>query len=88
MESSLVTDEMVDMAISWFARLRADDVTASDRENFFEWLREHRMHQHAFVEIVDLWEDMSVVRVLEFEELRPYPQLWQLRQEYKAIAGT
>lgn len=87
MEGSLVTDEMADTAITWFARLRADDVSARDRSDFLEWLRSHRLHQYAFIEIVNLWEDLSVVKVLEYEELRPFPQLWQMKQEFKAQAG-
>lgn len=87
MEPSPVTDEMADSAIAWFARLRADNVSSDDRSRFLEWLRSHRLHQHAFIEIVNLWEDLSVVKVLEWDELRPYPQLWELKQEYQSVGS-
>ncbi len=77
MADTQVTDEMADAAITWFARLRADDVTASDRAGFLNWLREHRDHQIAFVEILNLWEDLSVIKQLDFEELKPFPLLFK-----------
>ena len=88
MQKEQVTDQMADVAITWFARLRADDVTADDRENFLAWLRLDRCHQMAFVEILNLWEDMSVVRLLEFDELQPFPllqgRIWNDKEQAKA----
>ncbi len=81
MNNSPVTDAMADRAIEWFVRLRAEDVTETERGTFFEWLREAREHQQAFVEILRLWEDMSVVREMDFDELRPFPQIWELKRE-------
>ena len=88
MQKEQVTDQMADVAITWFARLRADDVTADDRENFLAWLRLDRCHQMAFVEILNLWEDMSVVTMLEFDELQPFPllqgRIWNDKEQAKA----
>ena len=88
MQKEQVTDQMADVAITWFARLRADDVTADDRENFLAWLRLDRCHQMAFVEILNLWEDMSVVRMLDFDQLQPFPllqgRIWTDREQAKA----
>ncbi|MBT4160175.1 MAG: FecR/PupR family sigma factor regulator [Gammaproteobacteria bacterium] len=76
-----VTDAMADRAIEWFARLRADDVGEADRYNFVEWLREDRSHQVAFIEILNLWEDLAVVKTLDFEEVRPFVTLWDEKEK-------
>ncbi len=86
MNKSLVTDELADRAIEWFVRLRAEDVTEMERGTFFEWLREAREHQQAFIEILRLWEDMSVVKEMDFDELRPFPQIWELKRKAEASA--
>ena len=88
MNKTPVTDELADRAIEWFARLRADDVTEMERSTFFEWLREAREHQRAFVEILRLWEDMSVVKEMDFDELRPFPQIWELKRKIEASAAS
>ena len=88
MNKSPVTDEQADTAIEWFVRLRAEDVTEVERNIFFEWLREARIHQQAFVEILHLWEDMSVVKEMDFDELRPFPQIWELKQKVEAGAAS
>lgn len=84
MDKSRVTDEMANAAIEWFARLRADDVSDGDRERFVAWLRDHRLHQVAFIEILRLWEDLAVVSTLDFEELQPFPMLWNEKERVKA----
>lgn len=79
-----VTEQMADEAITWFARLRADDVTTSDRENFVSWLRENRMHQFAFIEILSLWEDLAIVKSLDFEELQSCSVVWSEREKVRS----
>ena len=81
MNKSPVTDALADRAIEWFVRLRAEDVTETERRTFFEWLREAREHQQAFMEIIRLWEDMSVVKGMDFDELRSFPQIWELKRK-------
>ena len=81
MNKSPVTEETTDTAIVWFARLQASDVTDRERESFFNWLQQAQEHQQAFVDVLTLWEGMSVVKMMDFEELRPFPQLWDYKQE-------
>ena len=88
MNGSRVTDAMADTAIEWFARLRADDVTDEDRTGFVSWLRGDRLHQMAFIEILGLWEDLSILRTLDFEELQPFPILWNEKERVKARLGN
>ncbi len=84
MDDAQVTDEMADAAIAWFVRLRREEVTAEDREGFVNWLRDDRLHQMAFIEILRLWEDLSVVATLDFEELQPFPMLWRAKERVKS----
>jgi ferric-dicitrate binding protein FerR (iron transport regulator) len=81
MDPSAVPNEIADIAIGWFVRLRSPAVTEEERGNFFLWLREARVHQQAFVEILRLWEGLAVIKEMNFEELSPFPQLWEFKQE-------
>jgi ferric-dicitrate binding protein FerR (iron transport regulator) len=80
MKDTQITDAMAETAIAWFARLRADDVTDDDRVGFVMWLRLHRMHQFAFIEVLDLWEDLAMFSALDFEEFQQFTQLWNLKR--------
>ena len=84
MGQTSVSSEIADIAIEWFVRLRASDVTEAERGNFFLWLRESCSHQQAFVEILQLWEGMVVVKHMNFDELRPSPELWSFKRELEA----
>ena len=84
MDKLQVTDMMADEAITWFARLRADDVSEADRNGFVVWLRDHRLHQHAFIEILNLWEDLSVVKSLEFDGLQSFSMLWKEKERARS----
>ena len=84
MDDARVTDEMANTAIEWFARLRREEVTDQDRDGFVCWLRDNRLHQMAFIEILRLWEDLSVVSTLDFKELQPFPSLWREKERVKA----
>ena len=84
MDDSRVPDDIADVAIEWFVRLRAPYVTETERGDFFLWLREARVHQQAFVGILRLWEGLAVVKQMNFDELSPFPQIWEFKQEVEA----
>ena len=69
-----------DQSIGWFVRLRAEDVTQEERDLFFGWLRAAREHQQAFVETLQLWESVAVVKQMNFDELKPFPQVWEYKK--------
>lgn len=75
---------VADQAIEWFARLRADDVSSDDRASFFAWLKQGRENQRAFVEILELWEGLSVVADMDFDELTPFPPLAHYKRKVEA----
>jgi ferric-dicitrate binding protein FerR (iron transport regulator) len=84
--NTTVTEEMTNCAIEWFVRLRAEDVTNKERESFVNWLQAASEHQQAFTDILKMWEGLSVVKQWGFEELRPFPQIWNSIQ--KAEVGV
>lgn len=55
------SEESLDQAIAWIARLRSDQVTESDQADFALWLSESEQHQAAFDEAMVLWESTGVV---------------------------
>jgi transmembrane sensor len=81
-----VAEEKADRAIEWFVRLRADDITEGERSQFFNWLQESRENQQAFVEALRLWDDLSVLKEMNFEELLPGPEIWALKRKLEASA--
>ena len=86
MSDSTVTEELADRAIEWFVRLRADDVSEGERNQFFQWLQESRENQQAFVETLQFWDDLSVVKEMNFEGL-PLPQICEIKRKLEASAA-
>lgn len=74
------SDALINEAITWFARLRADDVSDRDRERFFDWLRSGTAHQQAFIEVLHLWEGLGVVREMTIEDLQPFPLVAEFKR--------
>ena len=81
MTRSTVSEASSDAAIEWFVRLRADDVTDLERSRFFQWLRVKREHQQAFIETLRLWEDLSIIREMDYDELRSVPVVWDFKEK-------
>ena len=83
----LATEELADRAIEWFVRLRAEDVSEGERNQFFQWLQASRENQQAFVETLQFWDDLSVVKEMNFEGLLPAPQIWEIKRKLEACAA-
>ncbi len=64
--SSLTPEQhrALDQAAAWIARLRADDVSAADREEFACWLSEDPGNAAAFDRMLEMWKDLGVLRAL------------------------
>lgn len=52
-------DRTDQQAAFWFARLRADDVSQSDREAWQRWLEQARAHRDAYARIEALWSALG-----------------------------
>ena len=88
MSITTVSDAVADRAIEWFVRLRAEDVTDLERKDFFAWLKTSRENQRGFVEALQLWEDVAVVKQMRFEELKPFPQIWDFKKKAEASLAS
>ena len=58
---SVPPGQMDDIACAWLARLRADDVSAEDRQAFALWLAERPEHKAAMDRVLDLWSELDVL---------------------------
>ncbi len=60
-------------AADWFARMKADQVTAEDHARFEAWLRAHPCNAKAYAELTDLWKDLvrsaPLVRAVYFGQV-------------------
>ncbi len=54
-----------DQALAWIARLRADTVSAADRQAFALWLAEDDAHVRAMDEALELWEELGDMVAVE-----------------------
>jgi len=72
------------VAIRWFVRLRAEDKTEIEQDQFLDWLFESQTNQQAFTEILSLWDSLEVVKTLRFnEQLYALPALNLLQKHTK-----
>jgi ferric-dicitrate binding protein FerR (iron transport regulator) len=84
MSGSIVNEALADRAIEWIVRLRADDVSEAKRNQFFQWLQQSRENQLAFVDTLQLWYDLSVVKNMNFEGLLPMAHIWDRKHKLEA----
>ena len=62
------SEQALDQAATWIARLRADDVTAEHKDAFAKWLSTSAENRKAYDQSFALWEDLAVVGKLPFED--------------------
>lgn len=65
------TDERLDQACAWIARLRSDTVSASDRRNFSSWMAQCPENREAFARMSELWGDLGALSQFPVDELYP-----------------
>lgn len=58
-DTSSFTEELLDQASAWIVRLRSDQATERDQQDFASWLAESPQHQAAFDEMMVLWQAMG-----------------------------
>ncbi|AWF80045.1 iron acquisition-like protein [Microbulbifer sp. A4B17] len=66
----IVSEDSLDQACAWVARLRSDSVSSSDRHQFSQWLSREE-NQRAFAEITELWGDLGAISHLPVDTLFP-----------------
>lgn len=62
--SSTHPDALNKQAIEWFARMRANNVTAAEQAQFKAWINTSALHQQAFSEVNSFWEDVDFSNLL------------------------
>ena len=65
------SEEALDQACAWIARLRSDSVSAADRRQFSAWITASSDNQHAFEEMTELWGDLGALAHMPIDELFP-----------------
>lgn len=76
-----------DQAAAWVARLRADDVSAADRQAFAEWLGADPDNAVAFDRTLELWADLGVMKALPLDiPSPPATRRWQFSAALAAAA--
>ncbi|RMD88584.1 MAG: DUF4880 domain-containing protein, partial [Alphaproteobacteria bacterium] len=75
-------EKALEEATRWFARLRRDDVSDSDRAAFEAWRSENLAHRRAFDEISGLWSMMDGL------EPQPRPARSRLPGRVPRLAGA
>ncbi len=64
-------DSITEEAAGWIARLRSDAVSEADRQAFALWLADSPAHRRAMDSMLELWDDLEVVRQLPFKDTAP-----------------
>ena len=64
---------MQDQACHWIARLRSDTVSEEDQQAFALWLAANPAHRKAMDAMLDLWDDLGVVRFMPVDEEESAP---------------
>jgi len=60
----------LDEAAGWIARLRSDSVSEQDQQGFALWLAADACHRRAMDSMLDMWDDLAVVKVLPWRDHR------------------
>ncbi|WP_299586726.1 FecR family protein [uncultured Microbulbifer sp.] len=67
----ITSDESLDQACAWVARLRSDTVSATDKREFATWLASSGTHRQAFDEITELWGDLGALTHMPIDHFFP-----------------
>ncbi|TLM79912.1 FecR family protein [Microbulbifer harenosus] len=65
------TEDRLDQACAWIARLRSDALSDTDRRAFAQWMAESPANHKAFEEMCELWGDLGVLSRLPLDEIYP-----------------
>lgn len=63
LESELNND-IDEQAVTWFIRLKADNVSSEEKASFLLWLNQADLHRETFNEISKLWGDADLLQAL------------------------
>lgn len=64
-ENNSLDADLDEQAVTWFVRLRADNVTSEEKASFIRWLNQDDAHRDTFNEIGKLWGDADLLQALD-----------------------
>ena len=65
------SEDRLDQACAWIARLRSDDISPADRRAFAAWMAASADNSKAFDEMASLWGDLGALSYMPLDELYP-----------------
>nr|WP_010133651.1 FecR family protein [Microbulbifer agarilyticus] len=65
------TEDQLDQACAWIARLRSDSISDADRRAFASWMSNDSANRQAFDAMADLWGDLGALSHMPLDELYP-----------------
>ncbi|MDE0348173.1 MAG: FecR domain-containing protein [Gammaproteobacteria bacterium] len=80
-------DDIDTQAIRWFTRLRAPDVTSTDRHNFNQWLEADFEHELAYARAEQEWQDVGGLESWARDELAQLNLQHARRPRGKLLVG-
>jgi transmembrane sensor len=61
---SELNNDIDEQAVTWFIRLKADNVSSEEKASFLSWLNQADSHRETFNEISKLWGDADLLQAL------------------------
>lgn len=93
-----VSESALEQAAQWIAMLDSNNLTDTDRLNFYSWLQQHPSHQSAFLELSELWAKSACINtmselverssVIAFPTDMPTPLLPPTTADHQATASN
>ncbi|WP_444921128.1 FecR family protein [Microbulbifer sp. CnH-101-G] len=65
------SDECLDQACAWVARLRSEAMSNAEKREFATWLAATEAHRQALDEVVELWGDLGALAHMPVDQLFP-----------------
>jgi ferric-dicitrate binding protein FerR (iron transport regulator) len=73
-----VSELVLEEAAIWIAALDSNNLDESRQIAFYEWLQAHPSHQHAYLELSELWAKSSCIKSMEHmvekSQVLPFPE--------------
>ena len=60
-----VSELVLEEAANWIASLDSNSLDDNQQITFYTWLQEHPSHQHAYLELSELWAKSSCINSME-----------------------
>ncbi|WP_299075056.1 DUF4880 domain-containing protein [uncultured Paraglaciecola sp.] len=72
-----VSELVLEQAANWLAKLDSNDLPESQHIAFYVWLQAEPAHQHAYMELSELWAKSACIKgmehMLEKSKVVPFP---------------